>query len=312
MKPATETATAPAATPTADADRITALCRHIETHLDEPLTLDDLARVAGWSRFHLQRRFKQLLGLSPREYVEALRLRELRAGLRVPGTVPAATPGGAVTTAIHAAGYGSASRVYERADGHLGMTPRAYRRGGAGVALSWAARRTALGWLLIAASDRGLCFVQFGDSAEALLAELQREFPQAALSPMPAAAAGALDAWMDALDTHLDGRGPAPELPVDLRGTAFQHRVWTYLLRIPAGEIRTYQQVAEAIGSPRAVRAVGSACGANRIGVVVPCHRVIRGDGGLGGYRWGLERKQRLLALEREQAAAGPHAGART
>lgn len=281
----------------ADLDRISALCRYIETHLDESLTLDHLAGQAGLSRFHLQRRFKAVTGVSPRQYIEALRLRRFKSGLRDEA---------AVTAAIHDAGFGSASRLYERTAAHLGMTPGQYRAGGKGVGLSYAVEQTELGLLLMAASDRGLCFVQFGDSEAGLLEQLASEFPQASIAPMPASSAPQFSAWMQALSAHLRGRAPAVGLPLDLRGTAFQHRVWTYLLSIPAGELRSYTEVAEGIGSPRAVRAVASACASNRVGVIVPCHRVIRGDGSLGGYRWGLDRKRALIDAERRMPPVEP------
>ncbi len=291
----TPTTSPPSDTTAADLDRISALCRYIETHLDESLTLDHLASRAGLSRFHLQRRFKAVTGVSPRQYIEALRLRRFKSGLRDEA---------AVTDAIFDAGFGSASRLYERTAAHLGMTPGQYRAGGKGVSLSYAVEQTELGPLLMAASDRGLCFVQFGETEQALLEQLASEFPQASITSMPASSAAQFSAWMQALSAHLQGRAPAVGLPLDLRGTAFQHRVWTYLLSIPAGELRSYTEVAEGIGSPRAVRAVASACASNRVGVIVPCHRVIRGDGSLGGYRWGLDRKRALIDAERRMPPA--------
>lgn len=282
----------------ADIERISALCRYIESHLDESLTLDHLAGQAGLSRFHLQRRFKAVTGVSPRQYIEALRLRRFKSGLR-----DETAPSDAITDAIFDAGFGSASRLYERTSAHLGMTPGQYRAGGKGVSVSYAFQQTELGPLLMAASDRGLCFVQFGADEPALLDQLASEFPQAVIGPMPDSSAAQFSAWMQALSAHLQGRKPAEGLPLDLRGTAFQHRVWTYLLSIPAGELRSYTEVAEGIGSPRAVRAVASACASNRVGVIVPCHRVIRGDGSLGGYRWGLALKRALIDAERRMQA---------
>lgn len=278
--------------------RIEALCRYIDAHADQPLTLDALAERAALSRFHLQRRFKAVTGVSPRQYLEAARLRLLKSGLRD-------QPSGRVTDAIVEAGYGSPSRVYERIATHLGMTPRQYRDGGRGTAISYVIDDSALGPLLMAATDRGLCFVHFGDEAAGLLQRLRDEYPQADLQPMPDAARPQFAAWMAALTAHLRGDGasaPAASLALDLRGTAFQMKVWDYLLRIPSGELRSYTEVAAAIGHPSAVRAVASACAANRVGVLVPCHRVIRGDGGLGGYRWGLERKRALIDIERRPA----------
>jgi len=272
--------------------RIEALCRYIDAHAEQPLSLADLAAQARLSSFHLQRSFKALTGVTPRQYAEAARLRRLKAGLR---------SGESVTEAIVDAGYGSPSRVYERVATHLGMTPGEYRAGGAGSRISYAVEHTALGWLLMAATDRGLCFVHFGDSAQALIDRLAAEYPQAEISAMSEAARPQFQAWMAALATQLSGAASsaAGQLPLDLRGTAFQMKVWAYLLKIPPGELRSYTEVAAAIGHPAAVRAVASACAANRVGVLVPCHRVIRGDGGLGGYRWGLERKRALIDAER-------------
>jgi len=191
------------------------------------------------------------------------------------------------------------------------MTPSAYREGGAGETIAYACRPTALGQLMMAATDRGVCFAQFGPSAAALRRELASEFPKATLSPSPLAKSAQLDAWVRAFEAHVAGRAPRPDVPLDLRGTAFQIRVWRFLLGIREGEVLSYTEVAAGIGAPKAVRAAASACGANRIAVLVPCHRVLRGDGGLGGYRWGLERKRALLDRERAAGRARlPHAPA--
>jgi AraC family transcriptional regulator of adaptative response/methylated-DNA-[protein]-cysteine methyltransferase len=283
-----------ASSTTALTGRLRALCRYIEAHADMPLNLAALGREAGISPFHLQRKFKAMTGVTPREYAEACRLKTLRHGLREQPSV---------TDAIHQAGYGSGSRVYERAGTRLGMTPGQYRQGGEGVAISWATTSTTLGLLMMAATDRGLCSVQLGDGERALLKQLAAEFPKATLTPMKPVKpgrGGQFQSWMQALAAHLDEQSqPLPELPLDIRGTAFQMQVWNYLMRIPAGELRSYTEVAQAIGRPAAVRAVASACAKNRIAIVVPCHRVIRGDGSLGGYRWGLERKRTLIEQER-------------
>ena len=284
---------------TADAplvQKMRALCRYIETHSDEPLSLEQLGAQAHLSPFHLQRSFKAVLGVSPKQYADACRLYALKRGLRSEPSV---------TRAIHDAGYGSASRVYGRIATRLGMTPKQYRAGGAGIALSYASAKTPLGLLLIGATDRGLCFVQFGDSESELIGRLRLEFPGATLSAMAPQARGAFAQWMRALTAHLSGAPLALDLPTDLRGTAFQLKVWEYLLKIPSGELRSYSEVAQAIGHPKAVRAVASACAANRVALVVPCHRVIRGDGGLGGYRWGLERKRTLIDQERALRVSG-------
>jgi AraC family transcriptional regulator of adaptative response/methylated-DNA-[protein]-cysteine methyltransferase len=202
------------------------------------------------------------------------------------------------------AGYGSTSRVYEQVTGGLGMTPSAYRDGGAGEVIVYAARDTALGLLMMAATERGVCLVQFGASAAALLDQLAREFPKAHLEPASPAASGLLDAWMAALAKHLAGAGPRPDLPLDLRGTAFQIKVWRFLMSVRPGDVVSYSELAAGAGAPRAVRAAASACAANRVAVLVPCHRALRADGGLGGYRWGLPRKRALLDAERAAHAA--------
>ena len=270
--------------------RIEALCRYIDANPEQSLSLAALAERARLSTFHLQRSFKSLTGVTPRQYAEAARLRLLKSELR---------SGESVTGAIVDAGYGSASRVYERVATHLGMTPGQYRAGGENTQISYAVDESPLGWLLMAATDRGLCFVQFGEHADELIARLKAEYPKAEVTPMSEPARPQFEAWMAALAAQLRGSRTAAGLPLDLRGTAFQMKVWDYLLKIPSGELRSYSEVADAIGHPKAVRAVASACAANRVGVLVPCHRVIRGDGGLGGYRWGLERKRALIDAER-------------
>lgn len=281
----------------ADADaHIRDLCRYIEDHADQPLTLERLARHAGLSPFHLQRRFKAVTGVTPRQYQEALRLRRFKEDLR---------DGTDVAGAIYDAGFGSASRLYERVGTRLGMTPSQYRTGGRDIDISWAVTPTPLGLMMMGATDRGLCFVQFDDSEAALQARLASEYPQARIEPMRESQRETFDGWMQALLRHLEGAERALDLPLDLRGTAFQMRVWSYLQKIPYGERRSYAEVAAAIEAPSAVRAVGTACGANRLALLIPCHRVIRGDGGLGGYKWGLERKRRLLAREHALAGGG-------
>ncbi|MGH8618222.1 MAG: methylated-DNA--[protein]-cysteine S-methyltransferase [Burkholderiales bacterium] len=275
--------------------RIRAVCQWLDVHPDAPHTLAALATRAHLSPFHFQRRFKALTGLSPKQYADGVRIGRLKQALRTDDTV---------TGAIYGAGFGSASRAYARADASLGMTPRQYRAGGAGVAISHAAADTPLGLLMIAATDRGLCFVQFGDNAQALVARLRREYPHAQLQARDLARDRPFAAWMRSLIGYLEDGRPRAVLPVDLQGTAFQLKVWNYLRRIPAGQVKSYAEVARAIGKPKAVRAVGSACARNRVGLVIPCHRVIRGDGGLGGYRWGLERKRTLIDRERKARAS--------
>jgi AraC family transcriptional regulator, regulatory protein of adaptative response / methylated-DNA-[protein]-cysteine methyltransferase len=242
------------------------------------------------SPFHFQRSFKRVVGVTPKEYIEAERLRSFKSGLRGAASV---------TQAIYDAGYGSASRVYERIDTRLGMTPKQYRTGGAGVEISYASAQTALGCVLIGATDRGVCFLQFGTSEEALRRILAGEYPNAGLEPMSQSQRGAFDDWMRELARRIEGHSTPRDLPLDIRGTAFQLKVWKALLRIPRGAVASYGEIARQVGEPRAVRAVANACAANRIAILVPCHRVIRGDGGLGGYRWGIARKRTLLDRER-------------
>ena len=253
-----------------------------------------LADHAGLSASRLQRTFKSAFGISPKTYQDAARVRRFKQALRAGDDVAGAT---------YSAGFGSSSRVYGRAAGNMGMTPGAYRKGGEGEVLSYAYRRSALGPLLMAATDKGVCFVQFGDSKAALLKQLSSEFPKAMIEKSRGERSPELDNWVAQLDAHLGNKQPRPDLPLDLRGTAFQLQVWQFLLSVPEGQIVSYSEVATAIGKPKAVRAAASACGANRVGVLVPCHRVLRGDGGIGGYRWGIERKRTLLANERSRSA---------
>ncbi len=269
-----------------------AMADYIDAHADQPLPLTRLADQAGMSPFHFQRTFKAVIGVSPKAYHAAARLRAFKARLR---------EGDNVLEATFDAGYGSTSRVYEQVDGGLGMTPSAYRAGGAGETIVHAVRDTALGPLMMAATERGVCFVQFGDGPDALLAQLRKEFPRATLAPASPDAAAPLDDWMAALSDHLAGAGPRPDLPLDLRGTAFQIKVWRFLLSVRPGDVVSYSELAAGVGAPRATRAAASACAANRLAVLVPCHRALRADGGLGGYRWGLERKRALLDAERSR-----------
>ena len=270
--------------------RLVEAARHIEAHAEEPLTLRELAGRAGLSPSRFQRVFKAAFGVSPKAYQDAVRMKRLKTALR---------DGDGVTGAIFSAGFGSLSRVYGERVRNIGMTPRAYRAGGAGETIAYASRETALGALLMAGTERGVAFVQFGEDPEALLDQLRREFPNAALVASDAQEAPELDAWITALETHLAGGAPRPDLPLDLRGTAFQMKVWRFLLSVREGDVISYGELAARIDQPGAARAVASACAANRIAVLVPCHRVLCGDGELGGYRWGLERKRALLDAER-------------
>ncbi len=257
-----------------------------------PVPAAALAGRLGTSAAHLARAFRRLTGLTPRAYAAARREDTLRTGLR---------SGATVSSAMYDAGYGSSSRLYEGSATSLGMTPARYRRGGESLHIGYALGDSPLGRVLVAATDRGLCAVSLGDDDASLAARLRTEFPAAELS----ADAPRLRALLHSVLERLNAGLPAADLPTDVRATAFRRRVWDALTRIPRGETRTYADVAREIGQPAAARAVASACAANPLAVIVPCHRVVRGDGGLGGYRWGAERKRALL--EREQAlSSGP------
>lgn len=284
-------------TPSADlVARMHRLAEFIEAHADSALPLSRLAQEANMSPHHLQRTFTAMVGVSPRQYQAARRLEQFKARLR---------DGDAVLTATYEAGYGSTSRVYEQVTGGIGMTPSAYRAGGAGEHIVYAVRGTSYGMLLMAATERGVCQVEFGDDGELLVARLHDHFPKATIEPASESAREPLDAWMDALAAHLDADAPCPQLPLDVRGTAFQIKVWRFLMSVKPGRVVSYGELAAAIGHPEAVRAVGTACGANRIAVLIPCHRALRADGSLGGYRWGLDRKRVLLERERSGKGSG-------
>ncbi len=270
--------------------RIQAVARYIEAHADETLSLETLAAHAHMSPAHLQRVFKRVVGISPKALHDAVRFRLLKGALRT---------GKSVLDSIAEAGFQSTSRVYGNAMRSLGMTPSTYRDGGAGEAIAYACRDTELGMLVMAATTRGVCFAQFGPAEAGLVAQLRAEFPNADIAESTMAGSAELDAWIGALEVHIAGRAPRPDLPLDLRGTAFQVSVWKFLLQVPEGDVVSYGEVARGIGAPKAVRAAASACAANKIAVLVPCHRVLRGDGGLGGYRWGVERKRALMDAER-------------
>lgn len=273
--------------------RLVEIARYIEEHADERLTLASLADRAGLSPSRLQRVFKDAFGISPKAYQDAVRMRHFKQSLK---------DGDSVTDAIFSSGFGSVSRVYGEATRNIGMAPKAYRAGGAGEAIIYACRATALGLMAMAATGKGVCFVQFGDDEASLITCLKAEFPKAELTASPAQNAPELDAWMEALDRHISEGAPRPDLPLDMRGTAFQMKVWQFLLSIPEGGALSYSEVAAEIDKPKAVRAVASACAKNRIAVLIPCHRVLRGDGSLGGYRWGLGRKRALLDAERKSS----------
>ena len=248
-------------------------------------TLQALARQSGLGPFRLLRLFRRVLGVTPRQYADAVRLRRFKRSLR---------QGGNVTSAIYDAGYGSSSRLYERAGSQLGMTPGDYHRGARGLEIRYALVDSHLGRLLVGATPRGVCAVMLGQPDAQLLRELAHDFPHAGLRED----ARGVGAWARAVVARLRPGSAGAEIPLDIRGTAFQRRVWEELQRIPYGQTRTYSEIARRIGNPQAVRAVARACATNSISVVVPCHRVVGKNGSLTGYRWGLERKQALLASE--------------
>ncbi|BFI94906.1 MAG: hypothetical protein RSP_04160 [Rhodanobacter sp.] len=270
----------------------------VRAHLEgagEAPTLDALARLAQLSASHLQRAFRRRYGMSPAEYHRARRFGQLKAALR---------DGAAVSDAVYEAGFGSGSRVYEHSDRLLGMTPASYRAGGAGASIRYTTTATPLGQMLVAATARGICAVTLGADDAELEARLAAEFPQAARERVDTGR----EEWLDAVIARIahdlgwhDAAAPAMP-PLDVAATAFQWRVWDALTRIPAGETRSYGELAAAIGSPRSARAVGNACGNNRLALVVPCHRVVREDGTPGGWRWGVPRKRAVLARERQLA----------
>lgn len=262
------------------------VCRLIDENEGDPLTLAKLSEQVGVSSFHLQRTFKSVMGISPSQYAEACRVRKFKQGVR---------DGASITNAIYDAGFGSSSRLYEHAASRLGMTPATYGKGGRGAVIEYAIVETSLGLLLVAATEKGVCSVTLGDSETVLESGLKNEFPQAETRRGDQTLRPATRAIVD----HLEGKTPHIDLPLDVRATAFQRQVWEQLRAIPCGKTYSYSDVAKAMGREKAVRAVARACATNPVALVIPCHRVIREDRSLGGYRWGLERKKKLLADER-------------
>jgi AraC family transcriptional regulator of adaptative response/methylated-DNA-[protein]-cysteine methyltransferase len=266
---------------------VRAMCRYIEQHTEDRITLSLLDKEFRRSPFHLQRTFKSVLGVSPKAYIDACRLRQVKQNLQA---------GHSVTSALYAAGYSSSSLLYERTATQLGMTPEKYRRGAVAAVVRYTIASSPLGRMLIAATDKGICAIQFANSDQQLQQGLMREFPFAVRRRDDAAMAP----WRENLTRLMQGHETNPSLPLDIRATAFQRRVWECLQKIPRGETRSYGAVAKKIGMPTASRAVARACATNPVAVAIPCHRVVRQDGELGGYRWGIERKEQLLALERQ------------
>jgi len=265
-------------------DRIRRACVYL-SNVDGHPSLETLARRVGGSPYHLQRNFKRIVGMSPREYADARRLDKVKRSLR---------RGGDVTSALLDAGFSSPSRFYERGGHKLGMSPSSYRKGGAGATIAYGTRATPIGVLMLAATARGVCAIALGDTAASLRRALAEEFPLAALTP----AGPALEPWLTRAVEHVSGWSPRLDLPLDVRATAFQWQVWRALAAIPRGQTRSYAQVAEAIGRPSAVRAVARACATNPVALAIPCHRVVPTAGGVGGYRWGKKRKTALLDRE--------------
>jgi AraC family transcriptional regulator, regulatory protein of adaptative response / methylated-DNA-[protein]-cysteine methyltransferase len=260
--------------------------RYLVDSDEDTVRFGALAARLGTTPATLRRAFLRVTGLRPRELAEALRLARFKKLLRA---------GQSITDALYETGYGSSSRVYERSNAQLGMTPAAYRKGGKGMKIGYSIAKSALGKVLVGATERGVSAVYLGDTESKLIEELRQEYPRAEISPAP----DSFERWVREIVLRVEGKPPRMDLPLDLQATAFQRRVWQELQRIPRGTTRTYSQVARALGNPRSVRAVARACATNPVSIVVPCHRVIREDGNLAGYRWGLSRKEQLLAQER-------------
>lgn len=267
-------------------DLVQQVCNFLTAQLDDPPTLEQLAQHFSRSPYHLQRTFKRIVGVTPKQYAEAQRLQRFKAELK----------GGVnVTNALYEAGYTSSSCVYEQVNSKLGMTPKNYQLDGKGMFISYTVVSGTLGYLLVAMTEKGVCAIKLGDDAEKLELLLQAEFAKAKIQRDDTAH----QEWIQAILAFIAAEQPHIDLPLDIRGTAFQIQVWQALQKIPYGETRTYQDIAREVGT-NAVRAVGSACGANPVALIIPCHRVLRSDGSLGGYEWGLERKQKLLELEKK------------
>lgn len=267
------------------AARIARACRQIEAAADMP-SLDDLARAAGLSRFHFHRLFKTVTGVTPKAYGNQHRAQRVQLAL---------ARGGTVTEAIYDAGFNSSGRFYADATARLGMTPSAYRAGGEGAAIRFAVGQCSLGAILVAASDKGICAILLGDDPAALIDDLARRFGKATLI----GGDREFERWVAVVIGCVEAPGKGLDLPLDLRGTAFQQRVWQALRDIPAGSTASYSEIAARLGQPSAARAVAGACAANRLAVAIPCHRVVRRDGGLSGFRWGIARKRALLARKK-------------
>src|SRR6202162_1038195 len=277
-------------------EAVAMVCRQIEAQIRNEddddsksrLTLSTLSAGVGMGPYQLERAFRRVMGITPRQYADAQRMRRLKSSLK---------KGDDVTTALYDAGYSSSSRLYERSPSQLGMTPATYRQGGAGMQIHYTIVDSPLGRLLVGATDRGISALYLGEKDAGLESALRTEYPRAEIDSNSAGSKN-LEGWLSKILAHLRGKEPHLNLPTDVQTTAFRRRVWEELKRIPYGATRTYSEVARAIGHPKAIRAVASACATNPVSVVVPCHRVVRADGKLAGYRWGLDRKRALLEQE--------------
>lgn len=262
------------------------VCQYLADIHPENATLQELGTQFSISPFHLQRLFKQVTGVSPRQYADNLRVEDFKSQVR---------QGQRITDAIYDVGFGSSSRLYERSDEHLGMTPSTYQKGGKGMIIFYSVVPCPLGQMLVAVTERGICKISLGDTSDALIDDMTKEFAEAELIPDEEG----VGYWVEKIIAYLEGWQPHLDLPLDIRATAFQMKVWQQLQKIPVGETRTYSDIAEAIEKPTAVRAVANACARNQVALVIPCHRIIRKNQELGGYRWGIERKRALLEQEK-------------
>ncbi len=269
------------------------ICHAIDEHDEEPQTLNLLSEATGVSAHHLQRTFKEVMGITPKQYADSQRLRKFKSHVKA---------GSSVTNAMYDAGYGSSRGLYEKSAAQLGMTPATYGRGGRGMRIIYTTAACSLGRLLVAATNRGVCSVALGDTDAGLVSSLFAEYPNASIDSQDTAISPSLNLWLDRVLELMAGKTPSVDLPLDIQATAFQLQVWEELRRIPFGETRSYQEIAVAINKPQAVRAVARACASNHAAIVIPCHRVVREDKSPSGYRWGLKRKEELLRREREIA----------
>ncbi|MBD3880568.1 bifunctional DNA-binding transcriptional regulator/O6-methylguanine-DNA methyltransferase Ada [Phormidium tenue FACHB-886] len=267
-------------------EAIVNVCKRIEA-AEQPLSLKELAAETGFSQYHFHRLFKEVVGVTPKQYAAAQRAKRVRNQLN---------PEASITQVIYEAGFGASSSFYEGATDMLGMTPTEYKQGAAGIAIRFAIRQCFLGWVLVAATERGICTIEFGDSPDALTSQLQSCFPNAQLDSSDET----FTSWVEQVVLLVETPQQGFNLPLDIQGTAFQQRVWQILQTIPAGSTASYAAVAQQLGNAKAVRAVARACASNQLAVAIPCHRVIGSDGNLAGYRWGVDRKQALLTREAE------------